>query len=671
MSVESEMEELVAKLNKYNHHYYVLADPLVSDQEYDRLYDRLLELESESGIVLPNSPTQRVGSEPLAEFESHRHLAKLWSLDKAQSAVELKEWDNRVRRLIKKYNQEHNQELPQPLYTLEYKFDGLSINLTYREGQLVQAATRGTGESGKVILEQVKTIKTVPLAIPFTDGILEVQGEGVMPLSVLEEYNREAEEPLKNARNAAAGALQNLDPQVTAERNLDAFFYNIGYYEGIEFSEHLEIIDFLRENRFKVSNYLETFSDIEEVIAEVERVESEIDSLDYLVDGIVIKINDLETREALGYTAKAPRWALAYKFPAQEVTTVLKEVEWNVGRTGKVTPVAILEPVDIGGVTVQQATLNNWDDIQRKQVAIGAKVWLRRSNDVIPEILGSVAEEGEQNIEAITKPERCPACESELIKEGVHLFCPNSLSCKPQLVARLTHFASREAVEIEGFSEQTAAQLYEELDLQDLADLYYLDYDELLKLDGFAEKKAQNLLAAIEESKEAQLADFIYGLGIPHVGRVTAELLAGEFQSWEKLLAAEFEDLLALDGIGEVVAQSISDFLADVNIQRSVERMLAAGVNILPVENEDSVTETESPLTGQTVVITGSLSQLTRKEAKQELQRLGAKVTSSVSGNTDFLIVGANPGSKLEQAQELGVEIISGERLAEILEELS
>ncbi|ADL13547.1 NAD-dependent DNA ligase LigA [Acetohalobium arabaticum] len=666
-TLEQEMKKLINKLNKYNYHYYVLDDPLVSDKEYDQLYDRLVELEEETGKVLSGSPTQRVGAEPLDEFDSHQHLAPLWSLDKAQTGGELRDWDERIRRLIADYNREHPENpLPEPLYTVEYKFDGLTINLTYEEGELVQAATRGTGEVGEAILEQVKTIKTIPLQIPFKSGKLEVQGEGIMRLSVLEEYNQQAETPLKNARNAAAGALRNLDPKVTAERNLDAFFYSIGYYEGIEFDTHLEILDFLRENRFMVNDYLKTFDEIEDVIEEMETIEEKVDDLDYLVDGMVIKVNDLRTQEVLGYTARAPRWAIAYKFAAKEVTTTLLDVKWQVGRTGKLTPVALLEPVDIEGATVSKATLNNWDDIQRKDVAKGCRVWLRRSNDVIPEIIGRVETEEIEEVEEIAKPEECPDCGSSLVQDGVHLFCPNSLFCKPQLVARVAHFASRDALEIETFSEKTAEKLYEELGLRDIADLYDIEYEELLELEGFGEQKAENLIDALEESKDVELSSFIYGLGVPNVGTRTAELLADKFKSLERLMEADKEELVEINGIGEVVAEEIVDFFADENIQGSIQRMLEAGVE----PNYEAIEEVQedSPFVDQTIVMTGSLPGLTRSEAKEKIKALGGKVTSSVSGNTDILIVGENPGSKLDKARQLEIRIIEGEELIELLE---
>lgn len=490
MDFKEKMEKLIAELNNYNYHYYTLDQPLVSDKEYDALYDQLVALEAETGVTLPDSPTQRVGGEILKGFAPHRHLAPLWSLDKAQNIEQLRTWHDRVVRLVTDYNTKNpGNPLPTPCYALELKFDGLTLNLTYQDGKLVQASTRGNGAVGEGILAQVKTIKSVPMTIPYTEGTIEVQGEGIMNLSVLDKYNQTAAEPLKNARNAAAGALRNLNPKVTAERKLNAYFYNVGYSDGITFADHKEMMDFLRENRLKVNPYIfyfEQFDDVMEQLADIEKRRSE---LDYLIDGAVVKVTDFRIREALGYTDKFPRWAVAYKFEAEETTTVLQSVSWNVGRTGKITPLARVEPVELAGVTVQNCTLNNIGDIERKNLkfALGSRVFIRRSNDVIPEILGKVTEE--QDGEEILFPDQCPSCGFPLEQRGAHLFCNNKTGCKPQIVARITHFASRDAMDIETFSDKTAIQLYDELGVREPADLYTLSFDSLLKLERFGEKK--------------------------------------------------------------------------------------------------------------------------------------------------------------------------------------
>jgi DNA ligase (NAD+) len=653
---EKRIDELIEIINELNYYYYTLDNPKVSDREYDQLYDELVALEEETGIIRDYSPTQRVGGPILEGFEKHTHLGRLWSLDKCQTFEELENWDKRVRRLINEYNSNHGEKLPEPTYILEYKFDGLTINLTYRDGHLVQGATRGNGLEGEAILEQLKTIKSIPMTIPFK-GTMEVQGEGVMPLSALEEYNKTAAEPLKNARNAAAGALRNLDTKITAERRLKAYFYNVGYIEGRTFSSHREVLDFIKENRLPVFDYAKSFDDIRDLIEEINRLEFERQTLDVLTDGLVIKIDDIRTREVLGFTNRFPRWAMAYKFEAEETSTRLIGVEWNVGRTSKVTPTAILEPVEIGGVTVRRATLNNYDDVLRKGVRINSRVLIRRSNDVIPEILGTL----EEDIETyeIEKPTHCPACHSELYQDGVHIFCPNSLSCKPQLVARLVHFASRDAMNIEGFSEKTAEKLLEELDIKDLPEIYEIQYEDLIRLEGFKDKKTRNLLNAIERSKKVSLASFIYALGIRNVGIKTATDLADHYKSLDAIKNASYEELLGVGDIGPIIAQDIVEFFHDEEILKAIDKLLAEGVT--PIY--ESVETQESIFTDKTVVITGTIEGLSRKEIQEAVERMGGKVTGSVSKKTDFVIVGSNPGSKYNKAVELGIEIIDEERL--------
>lgn len=656
MDKEKRIDELIEIINELNYYYYTLDNPKVSDREYDQLYDELVALEEETGIIRDYSPTQRVGGPILEGFEKHTHLGRLWSLDKCQTFEELENWDKRVRRLINEYNYNHGEKLPEPTYILEYKFDGLTINLTYRDGHLVQGATRGNGLEGEAILEQLKTIKSIPMTIPFK-GTMEVQGEGVMPLSALEEYNKTAAEPLKNARNAAAGALRNLDTKITAERRLKAYFYNVGYIEGRTFSSHREVLDFIKENRLPVLDYAKSFDDIRDLIEEINRLEFERQTLDVLTDGLVIKIDDIRTREVLGFTNRFPRWAMAYKFEAEETSTRLIGVEWNVGRTSKVTPTAILEPVEIGGVTVRRATLNNYDDVLRKGVKINSRVLIRRSNDVIPEILGTL----EEDIETyeIEKPTHCPACHSELYQDGVHIFCPNSLSCKPQLVARLVHFASRDAMNIEGFSEKTAEKLLEELDIKDLPEIYEIQYEDLIRLEGFKDKKTRNLLNAIERSKKVSLASFIYALGIRNVGIKTATDLADHYKSLDSIKNASYEELLGVGDIGPIIAQDIVEFFHDEEILKAIDKLLAEGVT--PIY--ESVETQESIFTDKTVVITGTIEGLSRKEIQEAVERMGGKVTGSVSKKTDFVIVGSNPGSKYNKAVELGIEIIDEERL--------
>ncbi len=645
------MQELVDRLNAYARAYYVEDAPLISDGEYDALEAQLIALEKETGTVLPDSPTHRVGGEPLSKFEEHRHLGRLWSLDKVRTLDGIREWMDRVKKLL---------DLSEdPLYALEYKFDGLTINLTYENGLLVQGATRGNGVTGEAILPQLKTIRSLPLSIPFT-GRMEVQGECIMLLSVLEKYNKTAKEPLKNARNAAAGALRNLDPQVTADRNLSCFCYNVGYIEGKELHDHREMIAFLRENGFPVSPFIHYGHGADEFIEIIDKVAEERDGLDFLIDGMVIKVCDFAQREQLGYTEKFPRWAMAYKFAAEEATTTIESVTWEVGRTGKLTPVAHVEPVDLCGVTVSNATLNNWDDICRKRVGIGSRVFIRRSNDVIPEILGAVP--GDTPRAPVEKPEVCPFCGAHVEHRGVHLYCTNPLSCRPQIISRLAHFASRDAMDIDTFADKTAEQLFNELNVATIPELYTLRRERLLDLEGFGEKKAQNLLTALENSKHRPLSAFLNALGIPNVGVKTARDLSLTFGSLEKLRNATFEELVAIEDVGEIVAESVLSFFHDPRISRQIDDLIAYGVS--PVADRAA---TASPISGKTIVVTGTLPTLSRKEAEDLILDHGGKAAGSVSKKTDYVLAGEAAGSKLTKAQQLGIPVIDEQTLLDWL----
>lgn len=649
------MKDLVALLNQHAKAYYEQDAPVISDGEYDRLYDELVELEKTLHVVAPDSPTRRVGGAPLDKFEKHTHHQPLYSLDKAQSIEELESWHERNQRRVAELG------IKTPItYILEYKFDGLTLNLTYESGRLVQAATRGNGIIGEAILPQVLTIQNIPLTVPY-QGSFEVQGEGLMPLSALEAYNRKASDPLKNARNAAAGALRNLNPKETAKRRLAAYFYQVGYMEGKEFASHEEMVSFLEEQGLPVFSYRKQFTDFSVLLKEIEVLEEKRRELDVLTDGLVIKINDHQARELLGYTQKFPRWAIAFKFPAEEMTTILQKVVWQVGRTGKITPIAEVDPVDIGGVTVRRATLNNFDDIVRKKVTIGANIWIRRSNDVIPEILG-VVDEGVG--ETIPKPTSCPSCGTELIQDGVHLFCPNSMGCKPQLIARLAHFASRNAMNIEGVSKKTIEQWLETLELKSLPDLYRLTYEDLIQLDRFGPKKAEKLLGAIAESKSPTLSAFLYAIGMPNVGSKTAKDLAQVFGSFEEVCKASFEQLVAIPDIGDVVAKDIREFLHEPHIMDRIQELFDLGV--VP-QTEVREERRDTFFTGKTFVITGSLSVYSRTEAKEILERLGAKVTGSVSKKTDYVLVGEAAGSKRDKAVKLGIPLMTEEEFEEYL----
>ena len=654
-----EMQELVRRLNETAYQYYTLSEPTISDAEWDQMYNELVRMEAETGVVLPDSPTHRVGSAPLPGFEEHRHLSRLWSMDKAQSVEEVYEWARRAEKLRQAAN-EGGAQLPPLEFVVEHKFDGLTINLTYENGQLVQAATRGSGEVGESVLPQVKTIRSIPLTVPY-QGRMEVHGECYMRLSVLEEYNKTAAEPLKNARNAAAGALRNLDPKVTASRKLSASMYGVDYIEGKTFASHGEMLDFLRENHFPVSECELWADSIEDAVGKIRRIEETRGDLDYLIDGAVIDICDYATREALGYTDKFPRWAVAYKFEAEEVTTLLEDVTWELGRTGKLTPLAHLQAVDLAGATIRRATLNNWGDIQRKRVKIGARVWVRRSNEVIPEIMGRVDEfvEGERGV---VRPEVCPACGAALVEKGAHIFCPNRDGCAPQIISRLTHYASRDAMDIDTFSEKTAAQLYEALGVSEPSGLYMLTVEQLTGLERFGPQKAANLVKAIEKSKQCDLDRFIHALGIPNVGSKTARDLSACFGSIGKLMAADAETLTAMDDVGDIVAGSIIDYFADEGNREELHRLLEAGVQ--PKVHE---TQADGPFSGMTVVITGTLSTMTRQQAEQAVRDAGGTAGSGVSKKTSLVVAGESAGSKLENANKLGVRVIGEEEFRAML----
>lgn len=656
------IEELVEELNKYAYEYYVLGNSSVTDKDYDKKYYELVDLEKETGYKLPYSPTQRVGDVILPEFKKYTHKARLWSLDKAQSLEEIREWHNRNVKFLEEYNRTSEEELPPLKYILTKKFDGLTINLSYDEnGVLVTGATRGTGAIGEDVTAQVKTIKSIPLKIACHD-FLEIHGEAIMTTEAFEKYNSEADTPLKNLRNGAAGALRNLNVAETAKRNLSAFFYDVGYKEGAPFKTYMEMLNFIKTKGFPMDDYIRECTTLDEIQKEINYIRDIRFDLNYDIDGLVIAIDDIRTRELLGYTVKFPKWAIAYKFEAQEATTKLLDVEWNVGRSGRVSPTAILEPVELAGVTVKRATLNNMDDIARKGVRLGAEVFVRRSNDVIPEIMGVVPEslEGTKEIE---EPKVCPACGAHLVHEGVHIYCENTLGCKPQMVKTIVHFAGREAMNIAGFSERTAEQLFEKLDIRDISDLYKLEYEKLLDLDKFGPKKAQNLLDAIEKSKDCTLEAFLYSLGIPNVGVKTAKDLVKRFESLENLEKATFEELVSVQDVGDIVARSIIEFFKEERTLKVINELLSLGVN--PHYEKKEVLE--SPFMGKTVVVTGTLENYSRTSIKEKLESLGAKVSGSVSKKTDFVIAGEAAGSKYDKAKSLGVTILSEEEFENMI----
>ena len=643
------MKELIKEIEKHNYNYYVLDNPTISDSEYDKLYYSLVDLEKETGVVLPYSPTLRVGDRVLEGFTKKRHEVNLYSLNKVRDFEALEQWVNDMQK-----------ETGGTDFAVEYKFDGLNLVIEYNDGLFVSATTRGNGIIGEDVTEQVRTIRTVPLQIKFK-GRLIVQGEGMMTNKSFIEYNKTATEKLKNPRNGVAGAIRNLDVKETAKRKLDFFCYSILLCDGKTFFTQQEMHEFLIENGFQTGDYFKICKDVHEIIHCINEIDVVKNKLDVMIDGMVIKINKVPPREKIGFTAKFPKWAMAYKFEAQEATTLLKSVTWQVGRSGRVTPIAELEPVELAGATIRRATLNNIDDIRRKDVYENARVFVRRSNEVIPEIMG-LAEKNE-NSKKIVEPTVCPSCGSTLIKKGPLLFCPNHLGCKEQVVDRLAHFASRDAFNIEGFSEKTASLVYDKLNVRKVSDIYKITEEDLLKLDSFKEKKSQNIINSIKNSKKIDFSRFLYALGIPEIGNKTAKDLARKFENLDNLGTATKEKLLEVDDIGEVIADNIISFFKDKDNLDEIQNLFNVGVTI----SGKGSAQTNEKISGKTFVLTGTLTR-PRREIEEMIENLGGKTSSSVSKNTDFVLAGENAGSKLDKARELGVKVINEDEFFDLID---
>ncbi len=633
----SRMKELIATLNEWARLYYEQDAPVVSDAEYDRLYDELRRLEETEGYSLKNSPTHRVGGTPQKGFVQSRHLLRLYSLDKCQSKEEFVEWCNRIIKAI--------GYLPE--LTCEYKFDGLTLNILYENGKIVKASTRGNGEVGEVVTEQVKTIKKLPKEIAYK-GKIEIQGEGILRLSQLARYNMTASEPLKNARNGAAGAIRNINPAVTAERGLSFMAYNIGYSDR-PFATQAEMREFLSSEGFEVEGDFDIVNTASNAMNYADMTGEKRESLDFLIDGVVFKVNDVDLRERIGYTEKFPKWAVAYKFKADEMTTELKDVVWQVSRSAKLNPIAVLDPVDIGGVTVSRATLNNYGDILKKKVRIGDRVFVRRSNDVIPEIMGVAVEE--PNARVIEKPTECPVCHAPVKEVGAFLYCTGE-KCAPQIVSQLDHFASKDAMDIDGFSEKTAELLYNETHVENAVDVMNLTAVDLFGLEGFGDKKISNLFSAIEKSKHTTLDRFIFALGIDGIGKKTAKDLAKKFRTFENLRNATTEELCEVDGVGGILADNIRSYFDTQESLEYTNRLLETGITF------ENISEKSGVFSGMKIVLTGSLPTYKRSQATKLIEDNGGEVSSSVSKLTDFVLAGEEAGSKLEKATKLGVKVI-------------
>ncbi len=645
------MKELVELINFHNYNYYSLDNPTISDAEWDKLYDELQVLEKEIGIVLPDSPSKKVGGQIIKGFVKHIHEVPLFSLDKCNNFESLQEFVTDIK-----------TKLPNAQFFVEYKYDGLTLSLTYENGFLANASTRGNGSVGEDVTEQVKTIRTVPLKINYM-GKVVVQGEAIMKLSELKMYNLKNAEPLKNARNAAAGAIRQLDPKITKQRNLDVIFYSVNKIENRTIETQTDMHKFLMENKFNVVKNYKLCKNFDEIKKEIQSIDEQKSHLDFLIDGAVIKLNSVKDRDIFGYTSKFPKWAMAYKFEAQELSTKLLNVVFQVGRTGKITPIGFVEPVLLAGATVRRATLNNMGDINRKKIKLNDYVFIRRSNEVIPEILG-VARSTEDS-KSIISPTHCPSCNSELKEIGANLFCVNTYNCPEQIKDRITHYASRDAMNLEGLSEKTADVFYEKLNVRTIADLYVLTKEQLLTLEGFKSKKADNLINAIEKSKTVSLSKFIYAIGILNIGKKSARDLSKHFKTFENLKNAKYEELLSIYDFGEVMAQNVVDYFNNPKNILIVEKIFSSGVKL--IENEFQSNE-KKKLSGLIFVLTGTLPTLTREQATQIIVNNGGEVSSNVSKNTAFVLSGENAGSKLEKAKSLNIKIITEKEFLKMID---
>lgn len=664
--IKQEIEKLVKELNYHCYRYYVLDSPVISDEEYDRLFLKLKELEEKYHYILPDSPTQRVGAPPLDKFEKVKHTEPMLSLDNAFSHDDVREFDRRIKRLL---GTDKDIE-----YTVEPKYDGLAIELTYQNGLLYKASTRGDGYEGEDVTQNIKTIKSVPLRIESVKKIpeiIDIRGEVYMDIDEFERLNKEREkngEPVfANPRNAAAGSVRQLDPSITASRKLHLACYGIGAVKGIVFKTQQEFINWLKEARFPIPVIVKTVKGINEVIISIKEIEEKRNTFPFETDGAVIKVNDFTLQKALGMKTREPRWAIAYKFPAHQGTTKIKDIQGSVGRTGVITPFAIFEPVKIGGVTVSRSTLHNWDEIERKDIRIGDIVIVERAGDVIPHVIGVIKEKRTGKEKKVPVPEKCPVCGSKAVREEgeVAVRCIG-ISCPAQVQEKIIHFASRPAMDIEGLGEKNVELLYSKGLIKTFIDIYKLRKEDIINLPRFAEKSAQNLIDAIEKSKNTTLARFLFALGILHVGEYASKLLARNFERLEDLFYIKPEKILKIKQIGEKIAHSVSNFFNDPENINTLKTLKSLGLNIT---NPDYMGKQKGlrPLEGMTFVITGTLPK-PRNEIEELIESLGGHASSSVSKNTNYVIVGEEPGSKLQKAQKLGVKTISYDEFLKLIE---
>jgi len=659
------VEELSEQLHYHEYRYHVLSDPEISDAEYDELMGELRRLEEEfPELVTPDSPTQRVGGRPSELFAPVRHRVRMLSLDNAFSWEELNAWGKRVERTLGR----------QADFVCELKIDGLAVSLTYEDGRYVQGATRGDGQIGDDISANIRTIRSVPMRLRGGShpSVLEVRGEVYLPVRAFEKLNEElgrrGERTFANPRNAAAGSLRQKDPAITASRPLRLWCHGIGAVEGRRFQRHSEILGYLQEAGLPIDPHIERVESLEEVFAFCERWQKDRHSIDYEIDGVVVKVDQVPLQEELGATSHAPRWAIAYKFPPEERTTLLQKIAVNTGRTGIVTPFAILEPVYVGGVTVGRATLHNEDEVKRKDVRERDTVIIRRAGDVIPEVVGPVLSKRPENSRPWRFPKRCPSCGTELVRREGEAYrrCPNKRGCPSQSIEWLFHFASRGAMDIEHLGYKTGIALLDRGWVQDPSDVYSLTAEQLAELPGFKEKSINNLLSSIEASKDRELWRLLVALNIPHVGGHVAWVLTRAFPSIDLLQKASVEELNAVEEIGPEIAQSVYDWFHDPRNLELLKKLKKAGIRM--EEKAEVLAKSEGPLSGKTIVITGGLESMPRSQAEESAQEAGAKVASSVSKKTDFVVVGENPGSKYDRAVQLGVETIDEKEFLKRLE---
>jgi DNA ligase (NAD+) len=666
-TAEDRAAELRRTLDRHNHRYYVLDDPEVSDSAYDALLNELRDLEAEHPeLRTPDSPTQRVGAEPLDKFEQVPHLQPMLSLANARNEEEMTAWVLRSERYLAR----QGVEMGDVRFVTEPKVDGLAISLVYEDGVLVRGATRGNGEIGEEVTQNLRTIKAIPLRIEDAPPLLEVRGEIYLPLAAfarLNEQRAEAGEPTyANPRNTAAGSIRQLDPQLAASRPLSIWCYSLGALEGLSLDTHWESLEWLRDHGFKVHRDVEIHDTVDQVVAACRAWEERRDRLDFEIDGVVVKVDDLDLQRQLGVVGREPRGAIAWKFPPTTATTVLNGVAWNVGRTGHMVPFAMLEPVQVSGVTVKLATLHNEEDLRRKDVREGDEVIVMRAGDVIPQVVSPTAKAQKRNgrSKPMEPPSSCPACGTPTVKPegGVWTICPNRTGCPGQVFQAVKHFVG--AMDIDGLGEENVRRFLTEGLIENMADLYDLTVERLAELEGFAEISARNLVEAIEGSKQQPFHLVLYALGIPGIGYVNARNLARSLRSMDALLEASAEQLAEVEGVGPIMASTVTETLAEDRTRELIERLRGYGLHM---EEEGAAPPAEGPLVGKTLVLTGTLPNLTRPEATARVEAAGGKVTGSVSKKTDYLVAGADPGTKLTKAQGLGTEVLDEDGLLALL----